>query len=238
MAVIPDTHNTGLTPTQIDTAFSNALTHTPSSSTPAMDGTGAAGTADTFARGDHVHPHDTTKQDTVLGSWTPDTSATHQTPAGTDTVLEALQKIDRNQRADETNILLDFKRNNINLSTVNGGVNSGGAGTIIVDTAVDMPAGEYVFCWKNSVSTGGVATVVNCYTSNNTRVVNENKVNSAVEERMIAVPQDCVKFNLYCTGINTITDFMIVPKSAFTTGMAYHNPTPSIAQLYQMILNL
>lgn len=104
MAVIPDTHNTGLTPTQIDTAFSNALTHTPSSSTPVMDGTGAAGTADTFARGDHVHPHDTTKQDTVLGSWTPDTSATHQTPAGTDTVLEALQKIDRNQRADETNI--------------------------------------------------------------------------------------------------------------------------------------
>ena len=62
MAVIPDTHNTGLTPTQIDTAFSNALTHTPSSSTPAMDGTGAAGTADTFARGDHVHPTDTSRQ--------------------------------------------------------------------------------------------------------------------------------------------------------------------------------
>lgn len=62
MAVIPETHNTGLTPTQIDTAFSNALTHTPSSSTPAMDGTGAVGTADTFARADHVHPTDTSRQ--------------------------------------------------------------------------------------------------------------------------------------------------------------------------------
>ena len=62
MAVIPDTHNTGLTAAQIDEAFSNALTHVPSTSTPVMDGTGAAGTADTFARADHVHPTDTSRQ--------------------------------------------------------------------------------------------------------------------------------------------------------------------------------
>ena len=62
MAVTPNTHNTGLTPTQIDEAFDNALTHTPSDSTPAMDGTASAGDSDEFARGDHVHPIDTSRQ--------------------------------------------------------------------------------------------------------------------------------------------------------------------------------
>lgn len=45
-----------------------------------------------------------TKQNQVLGSWTPGTATAHSTPAGTDTVLQALQKIDNNQRNDENNI--------------------------------------------------------------------------------------------------------------------------------------
>lgn len=36
-----------------------------SSTAPAMDGTASAGSAAEWARGDHVHPHDTTKQDTL-----------------------------------------------------------------------------------------------------------------------------------------------------------------------------
>ena len=44
-------------------------------------------------------------QSSTLGSWTAGTATTHSTPAGTDTVLEALEKIDNNQRLDETNIL-------------------------------------------------------------------------------------------------------------------------------------
>lgn len=36
-----------------------------SSSTPAMDGTASAGTSTAWARGDHVHPHDTSKQDAL-----------------------------------------------------------------------------------------------------------------------------------------------------------------------------
>lgn len=43
-------------------------------------------------------------QSETLGSWTAGTATTHSTPAGTDTVLQALQKIDNNQRLDETNI--------------------------------------------------------------------------------------------------------------------------------------
>jgi hypothetical protein len=39
-----------------------------------------------------------------MGSWTPGSATTHSTPTGTDTVLQALQKIDNNQRNDETNI--------------------------------------------------------------------------------------------------------------------------------------
>lgn len=38
---------------------------TPSSTTPKMDGTAAVGSETDFARGDHVHPHDTSKQDVI-----------------------------------------------------------------------------------------------------------------------------------------------------------------------------
>lgn len=46
-----------------------------------------------------------TYQTRTLGSWTAGTATSHVTPTGTDTVLQALQKIDNNQRNDETNIL-------------------------------------------------------------------------------------------------------------------------------------
>lgn len=44
------------------------------------------------------------KQDTTLATWTPGSATTHSTPAVGDTITEALQKIDNNQRLDETNI--------------------------------------------------------------------------------------------------------------------------------------
>ena len=54
------------------------------------------------------------KQNQVLGSWTAGTATSHVTPTGTDTVLQALQKIDNNQRNDETNILsIQSKTNRI-----------------------------------------------------------------------------------------------------------------------------
>ena len=77
---------------------------TSGSSTPQMDGTASAGSATTWSRSDHVHPSDTSKQNEVLGSWTAGSATSHSTPTGSDTVLQALQKIDNNQRLDETNI--------------------------------------------------------------------------------------------------------------------------------------
>ena len=38
----------------------------PSSTAPAMDGTAAVGTATTYARADHVHPSDSSKQDALV----------------------------------------------------------------------------------------------------------------------------------------------------------------------------
>lgn len=42
-------------------------TYTPASATPLMDGTGAVGTSEKYAREDHVHPSDTTKVDKETG---------------------------------------------------------------------------------------------------------------------------------------------------------------------------
>lgn len=234
MAVIPDTHNTGLTPTQIDTAFSNALTHTPSSSTPVMDGTGAAGTADTFARGDHVHPHDTTKQDTVLGSWTPDTSATHQTPAGTDTVLEALQKIDRNQRADETNILLLETMNGAkNLAPFNSGAHTGNAMywfahpnciDIAENTSVYLvfdytqTSGQYSVQLTNA--NGDALTSTLAYTTSNTtsgHVVKKVTVPSGITAKGYSSYHNT-------NATVTISNFMIVPAEIYEAGFTDYQP--------------
>ena len=64
----------------------------------------AAGTAAKAIADKNGNDITTTYQTQTLGSWTAGQATTHSTPAGTDTVLQALQKIDNNQRNDETNI--------------------------------------------------------------------------------------------------------------------------------------
>ena len=44
------------------------FSQTPYTNTPSMDGTGSAGSSSAWARGDHVHPSDTTKTDKVSGA--------------------------------------------------------------------------------------------------------------------------------------------------------------------------
>ena len=98
----------------------------PSSSTPVMDGTGAAGSSDDYARADHVHPHDTTKQDTLAfeGTYNASTNKaatmadikdgvltgyeeadSKQALAATDKVVEAFGKLEKRADLNETNIL-------------------------------------------------------------------------------------------------------------------------------------
>lgn len=54
----------------------------PSSTVPKMDGTAAVGTETTFARGDHVHPSDTSKQDVLTFDTTPTAGSTNPVTSG------------------------------------------------------------------------------------------------------------------------------------------------------------
>lgn len=65
----------------------------------------AAGTAAKAIADKNGNDITTTYQTKALGSWTAGQATSHSTPTSSDTVLEALQKIDNNQRLDETNIL-------------------------------------------------------------------------------------------------------------------------------------
>lgn len=64
----------------------------------------AAGTAAKAIADKNGNDITTEYQTKVLGSWTAGQATSHSTPTSSDTVLEALQKIDNNQRLDETNI--------------------------------------------------------------------------------------------------------------------------------------
>jgi hypothetical protein len=64
----------------VGTAIANAAVPAPSSTTPAMDGVGAAGSAAAYARGDHVHPSDTTKANLVSPTFTGAPSAPTAAP--------------------------------------------------------------------------------------------------------------------------------------------------------------
>ena len=119
-----------------------------------------------------------------------------------------------------------------NLSPVSTGTSS--VASYIVESAANLPAGDYVFCWKNSVISN-VSTVINCYKSDNTRVVNENEANSAVETRFITIPQDCVKFNLYTTGANQVTDLMICTKAAWDVSQKFVPYRPSYEETVEQV---
>jgi hypothetical protein len=67
----------------VGTAITNAAVPAPSSTTPAMNGTGAAGGATTYSRGDHVHPTDTSRAPLASPAFTGTPTAPTVTP-GTD----------------------------------------------------------------------------------------------------------------------------------------------------------
>ena len=89
------------------------------------------------------------KQNEVLGSWTAGSATTHSTPASTDTVLEALQKIDNNQRNDESNvssvksktdrIIMDPNENTILYVQATQPTGNISEGSIWINTAVVNP---------------------------------------------------------------------------------------------------
>ena len=90
------------------------------------------------------------KQDTTLASWTPGSATTHSTPAVGDTITEALQKIDNNQRNDEGNIST--------LEQMNGAKN------MLQYTLSDLKGLNPTLTWNDNVATisgGGCTFTVN-----------------------------------------------------------------------------
>lgn len=51
-----------------ETVNGSVVTADPSNTSPSMDGTASPGSSDTYSRGDHVHPSDTSKQDKITAS--------------------------------------------------------------------------------------------------------------------------------------------------------------------------
>lgn len=80
-----------------------------------------------------------TYQTITLGSWAAGSATSHSTPASTDTVLEALEKIDNNQRLDETNISTEQGKT---VGMTAGGSNYITVGGIRVYVSATEPTGD------------------------------------------------------------------------------------------------
>lgn len=90
---IKTSNNTPLTPDSngIVTLPPAGSTISPASAAPIMDGTAAVGSSAKYAREDHVHPHDTSKQDALTFDSTPTASSTNPVTSGG--IYTALQNI-------------------------------------------------------------------------------------------------------------------------------------------------
>lgn len=98
----------------------------PSTAAPAMDGTAAAGTSTDYARADHIHPSDTSKQD----------------------ALSAAQLAAANSGIDSAKVeQIETNKNNISFINQKVGVNlvnsASGSGVRWINIEVDLPAGTY-----------------------------------------------------------------------------------------------
>ena len=161
----------------------------PSSSTPVMDGTGAAGSSDDYARADHVHPHDTTKQDTLAfeGTYNASTNKaatmadikdgvltgyeeadSKQALAATDKVVEAFGKLEKRADLNETNILLNETLYAQYAIKLNKNLINSASGENIrwVDIPVSLQAGTYQIGFATISGTLSTESQVSCYTSN------------------------------------------------------------------------
>ena len=129
-----------------------------------------------------------------------------------------LQQIETNK----TNILsVANQSTKYNYSPVSSATISG-SGFIVDTTNADLLAGDYVFCWTGTATTQG--TTINVYLSDNTRIVNQlvsNTTNMIVD---VTIPQNAVKFNLYTTVANTISNLRIIPKSIYDAGFTDFQP--------------
>lgn len=107
-------------------------TPAPASSTPSMDGTGSAGTSDQYARADHVHPSDTSKQNAL--------SSTQLAAVNSGIDSEKVEQIETNKNNNS------FAVEKIGNNLVNV---PSGSGVRWVDITVNIPPGVYTVGFSN-----------------------------------------------------------------------------------------
>ena len=207
MATIPGTLNTNLTDEQVLEAFDNALTHTPSDSTPKEDGSGSAGEAETFARSDHEHPHDTTKQDTLAFEGTYNASTNKATTmsavkdgkltgyaqasgnvAATDKIIEAIGKVEKKADDNKTNISLlewDYQSNSNSTSIPDTWSYTGLSFEVPANTAYQLIASD-----RSPACTGIAIADNNTDITSATSIIGITTVN--ISDLPVAPWQSCV----------------------------------------------
>lgn len=126
----------------------------PYGSNPEMDGTASAGTSDDYARGDHVHPHDSSKQDTLSVS-----SGTLSKGSGASSYTGQVRKYGH---------VVQLNLNQIKLAAA---LSSGStSGTVTTIPSGYRPANQILVPWTSSgaaygyatIATGGTVTMRNC----------------------------------------------------------------------------
>lgn len=148
---------------------------TPSTAAPSMDGTAAAGTSTDYARADHIHPSDTSKQDAL--------TAAQLAAANSGINSTKVEQIETNKNniilIEEANGTKNFiaptiaqtvtrtdgganitiTRNADNSLTINGTMGTANI-AVGIESSKEFSAGQYVFSGVPSASVDGVAMYI------------------------------------------------------------------------------
>lgn len=189
---------------------------TPSTAAPAMDGTGSAGTSDQYARADHVHPSDTSKQD----------------------ALSAAQLAAVNSGIDSEKVAqIETNKNNISLLTQYGGgrnvlsVSAATTSSSILDIE-RIPAGTYKFHCDTDAPSYWSLKFRN---ANNTDIYVVESRGSMSPNYAITVTltEDVVKISPWWqgSGINGLTNMYLCRETEWTTPYVYQPYAMSNAEL-------
>ncbi len=196
-------------------------TPAPASSTPSMDGTGSAGTSNQYARADHVHPSDTSKQNALSS-----------------TQLDAVNSGINSPKVAQ----IEINKNNILLlESLNGGKNIArvasatktGSGYFLSNAAntLTIPQNTAVYiCFDYDVSSGQVSFQL---TNSNGDVLSGTSVYTPTGpatghkvQKVIPTTNDAKGYNAYNNGSGTvqISNIMIVPADIYESGFTDYQP--------------
>ena len=175
-----------------------------------------------------------TASQSTLGSWTAGTATTHSTPSGTDTVLQALQKIDNNQRNDENNILSLIDTGAKNMIDVDTTVIETAGFVIPANTPFVHGAGEYTISFSSTNAIAIGANIV--FDNDNSEILRQNiTINAGDNVQTFTLPSAAKKVRWYITGATTISNLMICTSTAYNTSPAYVPYCPTLAEVYAMV---